>query len=113
MSDVRELARECLRLYAFISPVMHDALHDVVDGVSDHGHIIGAVRHAVEVECERRVLHYQWGSMALEGGALWHYCLIGGISGQETGGSAALECALQALKWLLENPVEVSDGLQA
>jgi len=125
MGDVRELARECRALWLNtnskeIALVRHwssvvDALNQISAGVAAHGLGVGPIRHAVEVECERRGWGWEWFANPLEGhrfnASVWSteygsdtYYNVVGLS--KLRGTNTLECALLALKWLLENPAE-------
>ena len=119
MGDVRELARECRELWAasddgdrrpFAPWAMVDrGLGNIVAGREVTPASVGWFRNAVERECEQRGWGTEWRRYR-EGGHGF------GTKGFKThlelefGSPTALGCALLALKWLLENPVEVSDG---
>jgi hypothetical protein len=132
MGDVRELARECVSLWDMTSPIggrinqwwaVHRSLDSIrVYGTDEYSRKVGAIRHAVEVEAERR------GQPSLrwerERGGKWAFTApsatrVGHPEDKDvqchSQGDTALECALLALKWLLENPAGasasvVSDG---
>jgi hypothetical protein len=132
MGDARELARECLDLWtgrtgtrnqgsgccpiAQWAEVRRSLVMLASGGGCAFGERVGVLRHAVEVECERRGWGWEWVANPLEGYrfnvSVWSieygsdtFCNVAGLS--KLAGSTALECALLALKWLLENPVEV------
>lgn len=115
-SDVRELARECLAaiiegIDTSSSSASCDALEFVIDGYRcNSGSLTGPIRRSVEVECERR----GWGCVWKRDLRFSYWLAVEDVNKWPTiasrTGKTALECALLALKWLLENPSEVSDG---
>jgi hypothetical protein len=125
MSDVRELARECHKamvlhhrlgadeaevlghLTYWLSPIYKilwtcgygDPSHLAADGA-----LVGPLRAWVEKECERR--GWAWELTCASSHYQFSTCAWGEPYELIASANSALECALLALKYLLENPVE-------
>ena len=124
LSDVQELARKCQELWSdrpfdgFSAAIPWHAV-GVAIGLAQTGEVgfgddVGPIRHAVEVECERRGWEPTWTAYLKNG---WT-CRIAKRTSEFTWktlafideSASALDTALLALKWLLENPVEEEEG---
>ena len=115
MGDVRELARECVRLWphefvkskgSALAECMRLDRHGLEAQQDDY--FTGPIRHAVEVECERRGWSWSW--HMFEPNSYGFDAELHDLRRVCEDGGTALECALHTLKWLLENPSEVTDG---
>jgi hypothetical protein len=126
MADIKGLALDCRRLWAAKEApdpndgtwdlwiLVDNALSSASIGIPDYGQMVGPIQHAVGVECVKHgwfpewSLHptYGWTFYAME----WDEGLKIGGDIQDFDGVTFLECALVALKWFLENPMEDTDG---
>ena len=110
MDNIRELARECVRLWPSVSDLNGAALAEC-KRLDRHGlpaqhvgYFVGPIRHAVEVECERRGWSWSW--HMFEPGSYGFDAELHDLRRICESGTTPIECALLALKWLLENSWE-------
>ena len=85
------------------------ASHAVIG--TDNGHTTGPIRYRVEEECTRRGFQWRWQNLGTDTTfRAWEmeqerWVRIDHVNVR----GDSLECALLALKWFLENPVEEDD----